>query len=332
MLVLVLACIALVSLYFTKPPLASFIPFWRTRTITNRLITTFQVDSYSQRYYDCFVFILVRCFKGTSWKEDKWFIGIAGQWYRIGNACNQTLYDIITFLESVQDSLTNGGAKRPEQDALAEDWEKKGDERKALSDYANAAIYYTKAADASQVGFERALLLEKSALCYDMDKNHVKSHKAWMAAADSFEGAGRLGRAAQCISKLIDRTSMSVEARQKLMLRAIALYESDNDSRALDIREQLADSYASLHQYKSALSQFNAIHAKRPSQRALFFSCICAYTSHDPSFDRIKRGLVDKEHYKKIIDKLQDSGELDVEEVALAPAWLAKIPREASLL
>lgn len=332
MFALVLAGLALLSLYFIKPPLASFIPFWRTRTITNRLITTFQVDSYSQRYYDCFLFILVRCFKGVSWREDKWFIGVAGQWYRIGNACNQILYETISFLESVQNSFNSASVKRPEQDASAEDWEKKGDGRKALSDYANAAIYYTKAADASQVEFENALLLEKSALCYDMDKNHNKSHKAWVDAADSFERSGRFSRAAQCITKLIDRTSINVEARQKFMLRAIALYDSDTDSRALDIREQLAESYASLHQYKNALTQFNAIHAKRPSQRTLFFSCICAYTSHDPSFDRIKRGLAEREHYKKVIDKLQNSGELDAGEVALAPAWLTKIPQESSLL
>lgn len=291
------------------------------------------MDSYSQRYYDCFIFILVRCFKGMDWKDDKWFIGVAGQWYRIGNAFNQALYEIITFLESAQNSLTSASIKRPGQGVAGEDWERKGDGRKALSDYANAATYYAKAADASQSKFEKALLWEKSALCYDMDKNHEKSHKAWMKAADSFERAGKFGRAAQCITKLIiDGTSTKVEVRHKFMLKAIALYDSDSDSRALDVREQLADSYANLHQYKNALVQFNVIHAKRPSQRTLFFSCVCAYFSHDPSFDRIKRGLVDTDYYKKIIDKLQDSGEFDTKEVALAPTWLTKIPRESSLL
>ena len=332
MLTLVLAGLSLATLYFTKPHLSSFVPFWRTRTITNRLITTLQIDSYSQRYYDCFIFILVRCFKGVGWKEDKWFIGIVGQWYRIGNTFNQMLHDIVVFVESIQNPPASTDTKKPEPDVLAEEWERRGDERKAVSDYANAAVYYAKAAKASQSEFEGALLWEKSALCYDMDKNEGKSHEAWINAVDAFKRAGKPGRAAQCITKLIGRTSLGVEARHDFMLKAITLYDSDNDSRALDIREQLAESYAGLHQYKNALAQFNAIHAKRPSQRTLFFSCVCAYMSHDPSFDRIRRGLLDKEYYKKIVDKLQNSGELDIGEVALAPAWLAQVQRESLLL
>lgn len=234
MLFVLLTALLLVALLAAKPTEASFSAFWRTRTLTNRLLATFAMDTFEKQWIDLVFIVLVRCVKrraidggdrrrGEGVEAEKWFIGVAGKWFRIPD-------DYSTLLGSYFAPST-ALSENASQARLGDEKEGEADRAKGAGNFARAARLYRERAEMEDesLPFMRGLYYEKAATA-GAKSDDGGSVAAWSMAAESFVKAGRMGRAAQChlaIAQLC-RSDEAAFARHKL--KAADLFSADNDS------------------------------------------------------------------------------------------------------
>lgn len=235
MFFILLAALLLIILLATKPTEASFSAFWRTRTFTNRLLATFAMDAFEKQWIDMVFIILVKCVKrratdgGSSGKRkevieaEKWFIGMAGKWFRVPNDYNGLLNSCFT-----PSTLPSENAS---QTRLKDERERKADCAKGAGNFSRAARLYRECAEMEDDSFPfmRGLYLEKAATA-GAKGGDDSAAATWNMAAESFVKAGKRGRAAQCHLAIAQLCRSDDAAFAKHKLKAADLFSVDNDS------------------------------------------------------------------------------------------------------
>ena len=208
------------ALWSKKPPLESFDRFWRTRTFTNRLLSTLDLSPYSERKcWDLLICWLVACIDASKLPNDpsyaKWFVGVWGQWLRIPKEYSPTLSSLITMCYQKSDSTSDDLTGSLEDEALK--LQKKGELRKASAKFAQAAIL-------NKNPYERGVLYEKAAAL----EEYTGSLDLWKSSGKAFKQSGQLGHAARCFLQAAERTT-EPDDQIECLQEAMNLYEADAD-------------------------------------------------------------------------------------------------------
>jgi len=154
--------------------------------------------------------------------------------------------------------------------------EKQGIALKAAGHYSEASASFARAANARRKELDAGNMWKSAAQCAKM-AGDIEAYQTWSRdAANCFEGQGRFMQAALVLDSLA--SNLEGEKKRNVLMKAVQLFEADDDGRALDCRARLAEAHLEIGELHEAgselLRQADLRYGKDPR---LFVRMACGY-------------------------------------------------------